>query len=149
MEVILTQDVKGLGKKNQLIKASDGYARNYLLPKGIAIEATKANVNEMNSKAEAQRAREARERAKALEQQQQLSSLELNMTAKGGSQGKLFGSLTTKEISEALKSQHGIDIDRKKMELDEPIKGAGTYHVGVKLYPQITARITVNVKVEA
>ncbi len=149
MEVILTQDVKGLGKKNQLVKASDGYARNYLLPKGLAVEATRANVNEMNAKSDAERARAARERAAALDQQKALSTIQLSFSVKGGANGKLFGSITNKEISEALRTQHNLDIDKKKIELEEAIKGAGKHTAVIKLYPQISAKITINVTVEA
>lgn len=148
MDVILTQDVKGLGKKNQMVKASDGYARNFLLPKGLAVEATKANVNEMNAKTDAERARIARERAAALEQQKALSTIRLSFSVKGGANGKLFGSVTNKEVSEALRTQHGLEIDKKKIELDS-VKGAGTYTANIRLYPQITAKITITVTVEA
>ncbi|MBR5136414.1 MAG: 50S ribosomal protein L9 [Clostridia bacterium] len=147
MDVILTQDVKGLGKKNQMVKASDGYARNFLLPKGLAVEATKANVNEMNAKTDAERARMARERAAALEQQKALSSISLSFAVKGGANGKLFGSVTNKEISEALRAKHGLEIDRKKIEVDA-IKAAGQHTATIKLYPQISAKITINVTVE-
>lgn len=147
MDVILTQDVKGLGKKNQMVKASDGYARNFLLPKGLAVEATKANVHEMNAKTDAERARMARERAAALEQQKALSAITLSFSVKGGANGKLFGSITNKEISEALRTKHGLEIDKKKIEVDA-IKGAGQHTATIKLYPQISAKITINVTVE-
>ena len=146
MKVILTQDVKGKGKKGQMIEVSDGYARNFMLPRKIAIEATPDAVNtmKMNDKAKAEQI--AREKARAMEIAEQLKTLTVIVKAKGGGTGRLFGSVTSDEIARALKAQTGIDIDRRKIVQDEPIKNVGTYHLKCKLGHEISGTMTVQVE---
>jgi len=146
MKVILLQDVKGKGKKGQMIEVSDGYARNFMLPKKLAMEATADAINtmRMNDKAAAEKA--ARERAEALEISKKLREMTLTVTAKGGGAGRLFGSVTNQEIAEALAKQSGIKLDKRKIVIAEPIKNVGTYTVQCKLGYEITAPL--NVKIE-
>ncbi|MBR7122868.1 MAG: 50S ribosomal protein L9 [Oscillospiraceae bacterium] len=146
MKVILLQDVKGKGKKGQLLEISDGYARNFLLPRKLAVEATADAVNtkNMNDKAAAEKA--ARERAEALEISRQLRELTLTVTAKGGGAGRLFGSVTNQEIADALKEKSGITIDKRKIVISDPIKSIGTYTVQCKLGYEITAPLTVKIQ---
>lgn len=145
MKVILLQDIRGKGKKGQMIEASDGYARNYLLPRKMAIEATADNINtmKMNDKAKAEQM--AREKAQAQEFADKLKEITVEITAKSGNGGRLFGSITSAEVSEALKAQHGIAIDKKKIVQDEPIKSFGTFTLKAKLGYEITANISVHV----
>ena len=133
MKVILQQDVKGQGKKGQLIEASEGYARNYLLPRKLAIAATADAINTMNLKEKARRAEEARQKEAAMAAAEQLKALLVKIPAKAGAGGRLFGAVTTKEISDALKQQHNVDIPKQKLVLDDPIKSFGTYQVKARL----------------
>ena len=146
MKVILMQDVKGKGKKGQMIEVSDGYARNYMLPRKIAVEATADAVNtmRMNDKAAAEKA--AKERAEALEISKKLRDMTLVVTAKGGGAGKLFGSVTNQEIADALKAKTGIALDKRKIVISDPIKNVGTYTVQCKLGYEITAPLTVKIE---
>ncbi len=146
MKVILLQDVKGKGKKGQLLEVSDGYARNYMLPRKLAVEATADAVNtkRMNDKAAAEKA--ARERAEALELSKQLRDMILVVTAKGGGAGRLFGSVTNQEIADALKAKAGITLDKRKITITDPIKNIGTYTVQCKLGYEITAPLTVKIE---
>ena len=146
MKVILLQDVKGKGKKGQMLEVSDGYARNFMLPKKIAIEATPDAINtmRMNDKAAAEKA--AKERAEAMEISKKLRELTVTVTAKGGGAGKLFGSVTNTEIAEALAAQQKITLDKRKIVLDEPIKTAGVYTVRCKLGYEISGELRVEVK---
>ena len=146
MKVILLQDVKGKGKKGQMIEVSDGYARNYMLPRKIAVEATTDAVNtmRMNDKAAAERA--AKERAEALEISKKLRDMILVVTAKGGGAGRLFGSVTNQEIADALKQKTGIALDKRKIVIAEPIKSIGTYTVTCKLGYEISAPLTVKIQ---
>ena len=145
MKVILLQDVKGKGKKGQMIEVSDGYARNFMLPKKMAIEATPDAVNtmKMNDKATAERI--AKEKAAALELSNKLRAMTLVVTAKGGGQGRLFGAVTNAEISAALEKQ-GIKLDKRKIVLNENIKNVGTYTATCKLGYEITAPLTVKIE---
>ena len=145
MKVILTQDVKGKGKKGQMIEVSDGYARNYMLPRKIAVEATADAVNtmRMNDKAAAEKA--AKERAAAVELSKQLREMTLTVTAKGGGAGRLFGSVTNQEIADALKASANITLDKRKIVIADPIKNIGTYTVQCKLGYEITAPLTVKI----
>ena len=145
MKVILLQDVKGKGKKGQMIEVSDGYARNFMLPKKLAIEATADAVNtmRMNDKAAAEKA--AKERAAALETSKQLREMTLVVTAKGGGAGRLFGSVTIQDIADALAKASGIKLDKRKIVLSDPIKSVGTYTVQCKLGYEITAPLTVKI----
>ena len=146
MKVIFLQDVKGKGKKGQMAEISDGYARNYLLPKKLAMEATPDAINtmRMNDKAAAEKA--AKERAEAVEISKKLREMTLVVTAKGGGAGKLFGSVTSQEIADALKAKSGIVIDKRKIVLSDPIKNVGTYTVQCKLGYEITAPLTVKIE---
>ena len=146
MKVILLQDVKGKGKKGQMLEVSDGYARNFMLPKKLAIEATADAVNtmRMNDKAAAEKA--AKERAEALEISRKLREMTLTVTAKGGGAGRLFGSVTNQEIADALKAKSGIALDKRKIVLSDPIKSVGTYTVQCKLGYEISAPLTVKIE---
>ena len=146
MKVILLQDVKGKGKKGQMIEVSDGYARNFMLPRKLAVEATADAVNtmRMNDKAAAEKA--ARERAEANEIAKKLKELTLVVTAKGGGAGRLFGSVTNQEIADALKAKTGIALDKRKIVISDPIKNVGTYTVTCKLGYEITAPLTVKIE---
>ncbi len=143
MKVILTQDIKGQGKKGQLVEVSDGYARNFLLPKGLAKEATNSNLNVMHGQqeAEAYRKQMALDDAKALSEK--LKELTVKITAKAGDNGKLFGSVTSKEVTEELMKQHHIKLDKKKLNLPDGIKALGTTNVDVKLHPEVKGVIKV------
>ena len=145
MKVILLQDVKGKGKKGQMIEVSDGYARNFMLPKKLAIEATPDAVNtmRMNDKATAERI--AREKAEALATSKKLREMTVVVTAKGGGNGRLFGAVTTQEIAAALEKQSGIKLDKRKIVLGETIKNVGTYTATCKLGYEITAPLTVKI----
>ena len=146
MKVILLQDVKGKGKKGQLLEVSDGYARNFMLPKKLAMEATPDAINtmRMNDKAAAEKA--ARERAEALETSKKLREMTITVTAKGGGNGRLFGSITNQEIADALKAKTGIAMDKRKIVIADPIKNVGTYTVQCKLGYEITAPLTVKIE---
>lgn len=145
MKVILLQDIRGKGKKGQMIEASDGYARNYLLPRKMAVEATADNVNtmKMNDKAKAEQM--AREKAQAQEIAEKLKDITVEIKAKSGNGGRLFGSITSQEIADALKKQASISIDKKKIVQDEPIKSFGDFSLKAKLGYEITATISVHV----
>ena len=146
MKVILLQDVKGKGKKGQMLEVSDGYARNFMLPKKIAIEATPDAINtmRMNDKAAAEKA--TKERAEAMEISKKLRELTVTVTAKGGGAGKLFGSVTNQEIADALKAATGITLDKRKIVIADPIKNVGTYTVTCKLGYEISAPLTVKIQ---
>jgi large subunit ribosomal protein L9 len=145
MKIILLKDEKKLGKKGDIINASDGYARNYILPQKIGVEANAKNMNDLKlQKANEDKvAKELLEEAKALAAD--LETKAVTVKIKAGEGGKTFGSVSTKEIAAAYAEQYGIDIDKKKIQLPENIKNFGTYEVGVKLHPQVTAKLTVKV----
>ena len=145
MKVILQQDVKGQGKKGQLVEVSEGYARNFLLPRKMAIPATTDAINTMNLKEKARKAEEARQKAEAEATVEKLKSCMVKLTAKAGSGGRLFGAVTTKEISEGLKTQFDIDIPKQKLVLDEPIKAFGSYQVKAKLGFEVVGTVYVSV----
>ena len=146
MKVILLQDVKGKGKKGQMLEVSDGYARNFMLPRKLAIEATADAINtmKMNDKAAAEKT--AREKAEALEISKKLRAMTLVVKAKGGGAGRLFGSVTSQEIADALKGQSGIVLDKRKIVISDPIKAVGTYTVTCKLGYEINAPLTVKIE---
>jgi len=146
MKVILLQDVKGKGKKGQMIEVSDGYARNYMLPKKIAIEATADSINTMRMNDKAAAERQAKERAEAVEISNRLREMILVVTAKGGGAGRLFGSVTNQEIADALKAKSGITLDKRKIVISDQIKTVGTYTVQCKLGYEITAPLTVKIE---
>ena len=145
MKVILQQDVKGKGKKGQLVEVSEGYGRNYLLPRGLAVAATADNMNQMKQAEEARAHREAVERAEAEANAKKFESIIVHMTAKGGTSGRIFGSVTSKEIAAQLKKEHGIEINKQKSVLDEAIKTFGTFELKVKLYPEVVGKLKVQV----
>lgn len=146
MKVILLQDVKGKGKKGQMLEVSDGYARNYMLPRKMAMEATADAINTMRMNDKATQDRIAREKAEALETADKLKKMTLVVKAKGGGAGRLFGSVTSQEIAEALKTQTGIALDKRKLVLDDAIKNVGTYTVRCKLGYEISASLTVKIE---
>ena len=146
MKVILLQDVKGKGKKGQLLEVSDGYARNYMLPRKIAIEATPDAINTMRMNDKATQERIAREKAEALAVSKQLREMTVVVTAKGGGNGRLFGSITNAEIAEALEKKTGIKLDKRKIVISDAIKNVGTYTVTCKLGYEITAPLTVKIE---
>lgn len=145
MKVILQQDVKGQGKKGQMVEVSEGYARNFLLPRKMAIAATTDAINTMNLKEKARRAEEARQKAEAEATAEKLKECMVKLTAKAGSGGRLFGAVTTKEISEGLKAQFDIDIPKQKLVLEDPIKAFGSYQVKAKLGFEVTGTVYVSV----
>ena len=145
MKVILLQDVKGKGKKGQMIEVSDGYARNFMLPKKLAIEATPDAINTMKMNDKATQERIAREKAAALDISKKLRAMTLTVTAKGGGAGRLFGAVTNQEIAAALEKQ-GIKLDKRKIVLAENIKNVGTYTVTCKLGYEINAPLTVKIE---
>ena len=143
MKVILKQDIKGKGKKGQMIEAAEGYARNFLIPKGMAVEATADAVNTMNLQAKAKAKADAEAKAEALAIAEKLKACQVKIAAKGGEGGKLFGSVTTKEISSALKEQFGLELDSKKLVLPDAIKSFGSYQVKAKLGFEISGLVNV------
>ena len=145
MKVILQQDVKGQGKKGQMVEVSEGYARNFLLPRKMAIPATADAINTMNLKEKAKKAEEARQKALAEETAEKLKECQVKLTARAGGNGKLFGAVTTKEISEGLMKQYKIDIPKQKLVLEEPIKAFGSYQVKARLGFEVTATVYVSV----
>ena len=146
MKVILTQDVRGQGKRGQMIEVSDGYARNFLLPRKLAQEATADNINTMRMNDKATQERQAKERAEALDLRNRMKDMTIVVTAKGGGAGRLFCSVTNTEVSEALAKQAGIQLDKRKIVLDEPIKAVGVYTVKCKLGYEINAELKIEVK---
>lgn len=148
MKVILQQDVRGQGKKGQLVDVSDGYARNFLLPKKLAVVATAENLNTMKQQEKARKAQEAAEKAEAQATAKKLEGLMTKIPAKAGEGGRLFGAVTAKEVSEALAAQHGISIAKAKLVLDEPIKACGSYQIKAKLGYEVAATVNVMVTEE-
>ena len=146
MKVILLQDVKGKGKKGQMIEVSDGYARNFMLPKKMAIEATPDAINTMRMNDKATQERIAKEKAEALAVSKQLRELTVTVVAKGGGNGRLFGSVTNAEIADALEKKTGIKLDKRKIVISDAIKNVGTYTVTCKLGYEISAPLTVKIQ---
>ena len=148
MKVILQQDVKGQGKKGQMVEVSEGYGRNFLLPRKLAIPATADAINTMNLKEKARKAEEARQKAEAEATAEKLKECTVKLTAKAGNGGRLFGAVTTKEISEGLQKQYGLSIPKQKLVLDEPIKAFGGYQVKARLGFEIVGTVKVSVTEE-
>ncbi len=148
MKVILLDNIKGVGKKDEIINASDGYARNYLFPKKLAVEATKENLGKLESKNEANKFKKQNEKNDAIELANKLKELVLTIKVKAGENGKIFGGVTSKEISENLKEQYKIEIDKKKIEVKETIKNIGRFTINIKLYEGVNAKLTVNIIAE-
>jgi len=145
MKVILLADVKGTGKKQEIVNVSDGYARNFLFPKKLAIEATAGASKEIERKQAAERQREMERRAAAEKKAASLRGKVITVVAKCGAQGRLYGSVTGQEIAAALQAQHGVEVDKRKIDLSETIRTVGETEVIVKLYPEISAKMTVRV----
>lgn len=148
MKVILQQDVRGQGKKGQLVDVSDGYARNFLLPRKLAVIATAENMNTMKQQEKARKAQEAAEKAEAQATAKKLEGLMVKISAKAGEGGRLFGAVTAKEVSEALAAQHGVNVVKTKLVLEEPIKSCGSYQIKAKLGYEITGTVNVLVTEE-
>lgn len=145
MKVILMADVKNLGKKGDLVQVADGYARNYLLPRGLALVATEGKVKQLAQQQASAAQRKMKEEERSRELAARLDGLTVRVYGKAGEGGRLFGSVNNKDIAEALQKEHGIEVDKRKIILKEPIKQLGTYPVQVRLYPQVEARLTVHV----
>ena len=145
MKIILKQDIRGKGKKGQMIEAAEGYARNYLIPRGLAVEATADAVNTMNLQAKAKAKADAEAKAEALAVAEKLKSCQVKIAAKGGEGGKLFGAITGKEIAAALAEQFSLTIDGKKLVLEQPIKSFGSYEVKAKLGYEVVGTVSVMV----
>ena len=147
MKVILLQDVKGTGKKDQIVEASDGFARNYLIPRKMAREATAEALNASEKSKSADKHREDVRRAEAETKARMLKGKVVQLSVRGGENGKLYGTVTNDQIAAALKEQHGVEVDKRKLELEEPIKSAGQAFVTLKLMAGISTRMIVNVKI--
>ncbi|GAB6085845.1 50S ribosomal protein L9 [Alkaliphilus crotonatoxidans] len=145
MKVILLQDVKGQGKKGDVINASDGYARNFLFPKNLAMEATEGNMKTLNEQKQSQKMKKDKELEEAKELAKKIDSLTVEIKAKSGEGGRLFGSVTGKEVVEALNKTHGIKVDKRKLVLPEPIRVLGVTEVEVKVYPNVSGKLKVHV----
>ena len=143
MKVILTQDVKSQGKKGQLINVSDGYARNFLFPKGLAKEANAAAITDLENKEKARLHKIELERQSAQELADKLQGLMIKVSLSGGADGRIYGSVTAKDIAEALQKQHGIELDKRKIDMNDPIKAYGTYSFEVRLYNGVTGKLNV------
>ena len=146
MKVILIEDVKSLGKKGQLVDVNDGYARNFILAKKLGLEATPKNLNDLKLKKQNEEKVSKEQYEEAVAFAERLSGLEVNVSIKAGEGGKIFGSVSSREIAEAAKEQLGIELDKKKMQLSNPIKSVGMQMVPVKLHPKVTAQLKVNVR---
>jgi large subunit ribosomal protein L9 len=146
MKVILKQDVKGLGKKESMHEVSDGYARNFLLPRGLAVEANATNLNVMNTKKDAEKSKKDRELANARLLADKLKTVTVVIKTKAGENGKLFGSITSKDISDQLKKDFNIDLDKKKIQLVDAMKSIGTTEIEAKIYPEVIAKFTLKIE---
>lgn len=146
MKVILLQDIKNVGKKDEIINSSDGYARNYLFPKKLAVEATKDNLNQLKARQETAKRKKEQEKEEAKQLAEKLKKITLSIQVKAGENGKIFGGVTAKEIAENLKEQQNIEIDKKKIIVKETIKALGNYSVEIKLYEGISANLAVSVR---
>ena len=145
MKVILKADIKGVGKKNEVINASDGYARNFLFPKNLAVEATPENMQKLNSQNQAKQYRKDQEKEQAQEIAKKLETLAVEIKVQAGENGKIFGSVSSKEISESLEKQYKIIVDKKKIEIKEPIKVLGTRTIEARLFEGVVGKIKINV----
>lgn len=146
MKVILLQDVKSLGKKGEMVNINDGYARNYVIPKKLGVEATQKNLNELKLQKQHEEKLAAQRLAEAQELARQLETVKIEVTMKAGENGKAFGSIASKEIAEQAKKQHGLDLDKKKIVLEEPIRTFGMHEVPIRLHPSVMGRLYVLVK---
>ena len=148
MIVILNRDVKGTGKAGDIVKVSDGYARNMLIPKGYAKEATEGNVRNLEKQKAITAEKKAEEKAAAQALAEKISAVSVTIKTKAGEGGRIFGSITSKDISEALMEQHKLSVDKKKIQLDNPVKQTGELSVDVKLYPEVTSKLKITVVAE-
>lgn len=148
MKVILLKEVKGMGKEGDLVNSKDGYARNYLIPRNIAIEATPENLKKWEAAKKEEAAKKKQELDEANKLKEKIEKLTVTIKAKGGSGGRLFGSITSQDIANGLKDQHSIDVDKRKIELKDNIKNTGITQVEVKVYPEVSASLKVNVITE-
>ena len=146
MKVILLKDVKGTGKKNEVKEVSDGYARNYLLPKKLAVPADNTNMKELNEKNKSKELKAKKEYEAAVELGKKMEELNVVIYAKAGDGGRLFGSITSKDIAEQIKKQHNIEVDKRKITLDEPIRVLGSRFVDIKIHQKVTTKLRVDVK---
>jgi large subunit ribosomal protein L9 len=145
MRLILTQDVKKLGKKGDIVSVAEGYGRNFLIPRGLALEATKASLRSLEHSKTVQQVKASREEREATALAERLSQLEITLQAKTGEAGRLFGSVTAQDIASAIGKAAGVEVDKRRVELPDPIKSLGQYLVPVKLYQGVTAEVTVKV----
>ena len=145
MKVVLLADVKGQGKKGELVNVSDGYARNFLFPKKLAMEANAKIMNELKNKNEAEMYKKAEDKKAALALSEKIKDIVVKFKSTGGSDGKLYGAVTSKDISDKLLSDFGINVDKRKIVLDAPIKAFGTYKIDIKLYQEISGKVTISV----
>lgn len=146
MKVILSEDVKGTGKKGEIVNVSDGYALNFLFPKKLAQEANTGNMSKLNSKIQSDKYKKDLEIEEAKKVKEKIKDIELTLEVKAGENGKLFGGITAKDISEGLKSEFGIEVDKKKIEVSETIKALGNYAINIKLYEGISEKLRVIIK---
>lgn len=145
MKVILLKDIKGTGKKGDILNASDGHARNYLIPRGLAKEATDGSVKELEHQNASKVKKEEAELANAKALAERISTLDITFKTKAGEGGRLFGSITNKDVADMIKSKHNLDIDKKKIAMDQPIRTLGTTNVTIKVYPKVSAQMKVHV----
>ena len=145
MKVILLQDVKKLGKKGEVADVADGYARNFLIPRGLAEEANRGSIKQLKQEQKALERKRERELEEAKELAQKLSGISLTLSVKAGDQGKLFGSITNKDIYDALVKQYKVEVDRRRIELEDPIRALGDYQVPVRLAPEVEATLSIKV----
>lgn len=146
MKVILLENVKKLGSKGDIVEVSDGYGRNYLIPRGLAVAADASNLKQLQHEKQVEQRKEARALQEAQELKQRLEGMSFTLGVKSGEKGRLFGSITSGDIAEAVKKQAGVEIDRRKIELPDPIKSVGEYSVSVRLHPKVTAQLKVVVQ---
>ncbi|AHF11159.1 MULTISPECIES: 50S ribosomal protein L9 [Dehalobacter] len=148
MKVILKEDVKALGKKGKVCEVSDGYARNFLIPRGLAVEATQGNVQDLVHKQKQEELRKQKEKQAALDLSQRIENMDIIVKVKVGEKGRLFGSVTNKEIAEVLEKEYQLKLDKRKIEVKEPIKGLGEYQVTVKLHFEVTANLKIKIEAQ-
>ena len=148
MKVILKQDIKGVGKKDEVINANDGYARNFLFPKNLAVEANADNMAKLKAKKDGENFKKGKEKEEAIMQAEKIKNITLTLKVKAGENGKIFGGVTAKEISENLKLKHNIEVDKKKIVLNETIKTLGRFNIDIKLYEGVNAKLNINVIAE-
>ncbi|UWG97241.1 50S ribosomal protein L9 [Dehalobacter sp. DCM] len=146
MKVILKEDVKSLGKKGKVCEVSDGYARNFLIPRGLAVEATQGNVQDLAHKQRLEDKRKQKEKQEALDLCEKIKTLNLVLRVKVGEKGRLFGSVTNKEIADVLEKEYGLKLDKRKIEVKESIKGLGEFPITVKLHPEVTANLSITIE---